>query len=166
MLYGRFLKFHSVFSGRDPGTLKSDIVSNKHPQLICSDLRLSNWKFEDWNYGNRPYRNRLRTSRTYTCAYMLYVYAIPQYIDYRVRRFVISLDYICYLGLSRVSRFAIYSPTITNFIVFLSGRDPGTLKSDIVSKKSPQLICSDLRLSNWNSKIDIYGNRPQCNNTR
>ena len=29
-----------------------------HPQLICSDLRLSNWKFEDWNYGNRPYRKR------------------------------------------------------------------------------------------------------------
>ena len=35
-----------------------------------------------------------------------------------------------------------------NFIVFLLGRDPGTLKSDIVSKKLPQLICSDLRLSN------------------
>ena len=35
-----------------------------------------------------------------------------------------------------------------NFIVFSSGRDPGTLKSDIVSKKSPQSICSDLRLSN------------------
>ena len=30
------------FLGRDPGTLKSDIVSKKHPQLICSDLRLSN----------------------------------------------------------------------------------------------------------------------------
>ena len=28
--------------GRDPGTLKSDIVSKKHPQSICSDLRLSN----------------------------------------------------------------------------------------------------------------------------
>ena len=40
--YGRFSKFHRVFSGRDPGTLKSDIVSNKSPQLICSDLRLSN----------------------------------------------------------------------------------------------------------------------------
>ena len=53
--YSRFPKFHRVFWGRDPGTLKSDIVSKKHPQLICSDLRLSNWKFEDWNYGNRPY---------------------------------------------------------------------------------------------------------------
>ena len=31
-----------VFLGRDPGTLKSDIVSKKHPQLICSDLKLSN----------------------------------------------------------------------------------------------------------------------------
>ena len=40
--YGRFPKFHRVFWGRDPGTLKSDIVSKKHPQLICSDLRLSN----------------------------------------------------------------------------------------------------------------------------
>ena len=36
-------------------TLKSDIASKKHPLLICSDLRLSNWKFEDWNYGNRPH---------------------------------------------------------------------------------------------------------------
>ena len=53
---GRFPKFHRVFGGRDSGTLKSDIVSNKHPQLVCSDLRLSNWKFEDWNYGNRPHR--------------------------------------------------------------------------------------------------------------
>ena len=32
----------SCFLGRDPGTLKSDIVSKKHPQLFCSDLRLSN----------------------------------------------------------------------------------------------------------------------------
>ena len=40
--YGRFPKCHRVFSGRDPGTLKSDIVSKKHPQSICSDLRLSN----------------------------------------------------------------------------------------------------------------------------
>ena len=54
--HGRFPKFHRVFLGRDPGTLKSDIVSNKHPQFICSDLRLSNWKFEDWYYGNRPCR--------------------------------------------------------------------------------------------------------------
>ena len=28
--YGRFPKFHRVFWGRDPGTLKSDIVSNKN----------------------------------------------------------------------------------------------------------------------------------------
>ena len=53
---GRFPKFHRVFLGRDPGTLESDIASKKYPQLICSDLRLSNWKFEDWNYGNRPKR--------------------------------------------------------------------------------------------------------------
>ena len=55
-----FRKF-IVFLGRDPGTLKSDIVSKKHPQLICSDLRLSNWKFEDWNYGNRPWLKRFPT---------------------------------------------------------------------------------------------------------
>ena len=30
--YGQFPKFHRVFWGRDPGTLKSDIVSKKHPQ--------------------------------------------------------------------------------------------------------------------------------------
>ena len=29
---GRFPKFHRVFLVRDPGTLKSDIVSTKHPQ--------------------------------------------------------------------------------------------------------------------------------------
>ena len=40
--YGRFPKFNRVCLGRDPGTLKSDIVSKEHPQLICSDLRLSN----------------------------------------------------------------------------------------------------------------------------
>ena len=28
-IYGRFPKFHRVFSGRDPGTLKSDIMSQK-----------------------------------------------------------------------------------------------------------------------------------------
>ena len=40
--YGRFPKCHSVFWGRESGTLKSDIVSKKHPHWICSDLRLSN----------------------------------------------------------------------------------------------------------------------------
>ena len=40
--YGRFPKCHRVFWGRDPGTLKSDIVSNKYPQSVCSDLRFSN----------------------------------------------------------------------------------------------------------------------------
>ena len=53
--HGRFPKFHRVCFGRDPGTLKSDIVPKKHPQLFCSDLRLSSWKFEGWNYGNRPH---------------------------------------------------------------------------------------------------------------
>ena len=33
--YGRFPKFHRAFLGQDPGTLKSDIVSKEHPQLIC-----------------------------------------------------------------------------------------------------------------------------------
>ena len=32
--YGRVPKFHRVSLGRDLGTLKSDIVSKKHPQLI------------------------------------------------------------------------------------------------------------------------------------
>ena len=54
-VYGQFSKFNVCFCGLDPGTLKSDIVSKKHPQSICSDLRLSNWKFEDWNNGNRPH---------------------------------------------------------------------------------------------------------------
>ena len=65
---GRFPKFHSVLFGRDPGTLKSDSVPKKHPQLICSDLRLSNnWKFEDWNYGSRLY-SPLTSSRSSAAA--------------------------------------------------------------------------------------------------
>ena len=32
----------------------------KHLQSICSDLRLSNRKFEDSNYGNRPHAARRR----------------------------------------------------------------------------------------------------------
>ena len=32
LYYGRFPKFHRVFLGRDPGTLKSDIASKKYPQ--------------------------------------------------------------------------------------------------------------------------------------
>ena len=44
LAYGRFPKFHRVFLGRDPGTLKSDIVSKEHPQLIRPDSRLSNRK--------------------------------------------------------------------------------------------------------------------------
>ena len=40
--YGRFPNLYSVFWGGDPGTLKSDIVSKTHPQLIGSDLRFSN----------------------------------------------------------------------------------------------------------------------------
>ena len=65
--YVRFPKFHRVFLGRDPGTLKSDIVSKKHPQLSCSDLRLSNWKFEDWNYGNRPYATASNSKYSEIC---------------------------------------------------------------------------------------------------
>ena len=44
---GRFPKFRRVFLGRDPGTLKSDIVPKKHTLSICPGLRLSNLKFED-----------------------------------------------------------------------------------------------------------------------
>ena len=70
----RFPKCHSVFLGRDPGILKSDIVSKKHPQLICSDLRLSNWKFEDWNYGSRPYYNDYDYDYNYYYYYHYYYY--------------------------------------------------------------------------------------------
>ena len=48
-----FRNFIVFFWAETLAHFKSDIVSKKHPQLICSDLRLSNWKFEDWNYGNR-----------------------------------------------------------------------------------------------------------------
>ena len=46
--YGRFPKFHRVFSGRDPGTLKSDIVSkNIHNQFArIWDSQIENSKIE------------------------------------------------------------------------------------------------------------------------
>ena len=44
-----------VFFGPRPWHIEIRHRVKKHPQLICSDLRLSNWVFEDWNYGNRPY---------------------------------------------------------------------------------------------------------------
>ena len=54
--YGRIRKFHRVFVGPRPWHIEiRHRVKKTHPQLICSDLRLSNWNFEDWNYGNRPY---------------------------------------------------------------------------------------------------------------
>ena len=103
--YSRFPKFHRVLLGRDPGTLKSIIVSKKHPQLNCSDLRLSDWKFEDWNCGNRPYtvcylslffsernsRNEIRTNRSPLTLHtpglrwlVIYIY-IYIYVNYPVR---------------------------------------------------------------------------------
>ena len=54
--YGRFPKFHRVFVGPRPWHIEMRHRVKKHPQLICSDLRLSNCKFEDLNYGNRPYK--------------------------------------------------------------------------------------------------------------
>ena len=48
-------KFHSVFVWPRPWHIEIRHRVKTSPQLICSDLRLSNWKFEDWNYGNRPW---------------------------------------------------------------------------------------------------------------
>ena len=79
---------------RDPGTLKSDIVSKEHPQLIRSDLRLSNWKFEDWNYGNRPY------VYIYIYIYMCCVYFSVMFVCYVFLSclfvlFLLCLNYMC-----------------------------------------------------------------------
>ena len=62
-MYGRFPKCHRVLLGRDPDWNPTS-CQKKHPQLNCSDLRLSNWKIEDWNYGNRPYANLMRVGRS------------------------------------------------------------------------------------------------------
>ena len=101
MIYGRFPNFHCVLLGRDPGTLKSDIVSKEHPQLICSDWRLSNRNFEDWNYGNRPYSlslsPRLWTNKTiseqpspwrsiYTYTYNMQVQKFFETLKFKFRR--------------------------------------------------------------------------------
>ena len=47
-VYGRFPKFHRVFLGRDPGTLKSDIVSNKTStiNLFGFETQIENSKTE------------------------------------------------------------------------------------------------------------------------
>ena len=50
---GHFPKFYRVFGVETLAHWNPTSCRTKHPQLICSDLRLSNWKFEDWNYGNR-----------------------------------------------------------------------------------------------------------------
>ena len=46
--YGRFPKFHRVFLGRDPGTLKSDIVSKELStiNLVGFDSQIENSKIE------------------------------------------------------------------------------------------------------------------------
>ena len=41
-IYGRFPKFHRSLLGRDPGTLKSDIVSKNTSTINLFGLRLSN----------------------------------------------------------------------------------------------------------------------------
>ena len=61
-----------VFLGPRPWHIEIRHRVNKHPQLICSDLRLSNWKLEDWNYGNRPqssYLGSIRQVRPSGCLY-------------------------------------------------------------------------------------------------
>ena len=44
MYYGRFPKFHRVFLGRDPGTLKSDIVSKKTSTISLFGFETLNLK--------------------------------------------------------------------------------------------------------------------------
>ena len=49
--YGRFPKFHRVFLGRDPGTLKSDIVSKKTSIINlfgCETLKLKIRRLKLW----------------------------------------------------------------------------------------------------------------------
>ena len=67
--YGRFPKFHRVFLGRDPGTLKSDIASKKHPQV----------------YGNINNSNNTNSLQVYIYIYIyvciiLYIIYIYTYI--------------------------------------------------------------------------------------
>ena len=52
---GRFPKFHRVFLGREPGTLKSDIVSNKTSTISLFGIETLKLKFRRLNYGNRPW---------------------------------------------------------------------------------------------------------------
>ena len=55
--YGRFPKFHRVFLGRDPGTLKSDIVSKKTSTtnlLGFETLKLKIRRLKLWKPTVRP----------------------------------------------------------------------------------------------------------------
>ena len=68
--YGRFPKFHCVFLGRDPGTLKSDIVSKKtstNNLFGFETLKLKIRRLKLWNATDRTY------VRTHHSVY-IYVY--------------------------------------------------------------------------------------------
>ena len=89
------------------------------------------------------------------CVYIyIYIYYVYIYIYIYTHVLVFRADLGASAALETASRawcsMLATAATVDfrNFIVFLLGRDPGTLKSDIVSNKHPQLICSDLRLSN------------------
>ena len=97
---------------------------------------------------------------TYTCTHIIYIYVYVYIYIYIYICIYIYVDrciyiYIYILSLPGPACLACLSwPVLSitvdfrNVIVFLLSRDPGTLKFDIVSNRHPQLICSDLRLSN------------------
>ena len=90
VLYGRFPKCHSVFWGRDPGTLKSDIVSkNIHNYFVrIWDSQIENSKIEIMETDRKSFllhrlashaeheeRQDAANLNIYTCIYIyIYIY--------------------------------------------------------------------------------------------
>ena len=123
--------FRDFRFGRDPGTLKSDIVSTNHPQLICSDSRLSNWKFEDWNYGNRPYGATFSRGRE-----------IPTFLDPEFLRSVSIIS---------IFEFSIWESSLNNSIVDVFWHDVGFQCARVSAQKSKHGISKTDR-----SRTDSY----------
>ena len=78
IIYGRFPKFHRVLLGRDPGTLKSDIVSKKvHNWFVrIWDSQIENSKIEimetdrHWWYAARRHLQELLA---WLCLWLLWL---------------------------------------------------------------------------------------------
>ena len=85
----------------------------------------------------------LRSQRDrHLCTYIYIYIFVYIYIMYIIYIYIYICDIYIYIYTSAKSSLLPWTLTVDlrNVIVFLLGRDPGTLKSDIVSKKHPIIL--------------------------